>query len=243
MRQGREARAAPVSRVGQDSARRLAPVRLERASPPGSLTLAGRTPQDGVARARRGPGCATMVTMRNRLTTTTAALATTALLTLGLAACSGSGDDAASDASPSASAATSDGSPSADETATTGTDEPGAEETSAAGTAGGICGAQAVLTELQTDMAAADPSDPSAAAAQLEEHTAELEAMEPPAEVAEDWGVLTSGFRSLTDAMAAVAADPAAADPNQLTDTLSLVTNEDFQRATQSVFTYTATNC
>ncbi|MEL7977210.1 hypothetical protein AAG589_15200 [Isoptericola sp. F-RaC21] len=177
--------------------------------------------------------------MRNRLTMTRAtALAAGALLTLGLAACSGSGDS---------------GSDSSGEGTTTAAEEQAPEESTAAeeeapadeAAGGDVCGAVQSLTEASSAMSDVDPSDLQPTVDKLEELTTTLEGVsEPPAEIADDWGTLTTSFRTASDGIAAAAENPTDAESmTKLQDAMSAMTGSEFQEAAQAVGTYAGTNC
>jgi len=174
----------------------------------------------------------TMVTMRNRLTITRAttratAVAAAALLTLGLAACSGSDDSGSGEG-------------------TTAAGEQAAEESPADEAAGGdVCGAVQSLTEASSAMSDVDPSDLQPTVDKLEELTTTLEGVsEPPAEIADDWETLTTSFRTASDGIGAAAENPTDAESmTKLQDAMSAMTGSEFQEAAQAVGTYAGTNC
>ncbi|MGB2557090.1 hypothetical protein [Cellulosimicrobium cellulans] len=176
--------------------------------------------------------------MRTRLTITktTTALATSALLVLGLAACGGSGDDASTDADTTAAEETS--SPADEET--TATEEPAEEESGDTEASGDFCTAYDALLDAQTTLSSIDTSDPAAAVTQFETFTASLEAAEAPAEISTDWDNVTGVFRQLTDTLETAVDDPANADISSIT---SLMTDETFQTSAQNVAVYGTQNC
>ncbi|MBD5785339.1 hypothetical protein IF650_04020 [Cellulosimicrobium terreum] len=182
--------------------------------------------------------------MRNRLTITktTTALATSALLVLGLAACGGSGDDTSTDSETTTSAEestdateeTTDPEVTEEET----TDEDMAEDDAAAD--GDFCAAFATLSSAQDEMSSLDPNDLGAAVDTFDQFTTTLEDAEAPAEVASDWDAVAAGFRSLTDTLETAKDDPANADPSSA---MAMLSDESFMTSLQNVATYGATNC
>jgi len=178
-----------------------------------------------------------MVTMRNRLTITRAttratAVAAAALLTLGLAACSGSDDSGSGEGTPAAQEQAPEESP--------------AEEAPADEAAGGdVCGAVQALTDASSAMSDVDPSDLQPTVDKLEELTTTLEGVsEPPAEIADDWETLATSFRTATDGIGAAAENPTDAESmTKLQDAMSAMTGSEFQEAAQAVGTYAGTNC
>ncbi|MFJ2518356.1 hypothetical protein ACIOWF_05255 [Cellulosimicrobium cellulans] len=178
--------------------------------------------------------------MRNRLTITktTTALATSALLVLGLAACSGSGDDASTDSETTASEETT---PAEDEASdTTESEEPTEEETGDAEASGDFCTAYETLIDAQSSLGSIDTSDPAGAVTEFETFTASLEAAEAPAEISADWDNVTGVFRQLTDTLKTAVDDPASADMSAIT---SAMTDETFQTSAQNVAVYGTQNC
>jgi hypothetical protein len=176
--------------------------------------------------------------MRNRMSMTRAtAVAAGALLTLGLAACSGSGDadQGASDAGTAAEEQPTEEAPAEE----TPQDEAGAEE------GGDVCTAFESLTSASSALSSADPTDLQPTLDQLEELTGTLEGVsEPPAEIADDWATLTTSFRSVTDGLSEAAEDPTATDAmTKVNDAMSTMTGQEFQDAAQAVGTYAGTNC
>ncbi len=198
----------------------------------------GSGPHFEALRARDARPWETMVVMRTRLTITktTTALATSALLVLGLAACGGSGDDASTDADTTAAEETS--SPADEET--TATEEPAEEESGDTEASGDFCTAYDALLDAQTTLSSIDTSDPAAAVTQFETFTASLEAAEAPAEISADWDNVTGVFRQLTDTLETAVDDPANADMSSIT---SLMTDETFQTSAQNVAVYGTQNC
>lgn len=198
----------------------------------------GSGPHFEALRARDARPWETMVVMRTRLTITktTTALATSALLVLGLAACGGSGDDASTDADTTAAEETS--SPADEET--TATEEPAEEESGDTEASGDFCTAYDALLDAQTTLSSIDTSDPAAAVTQFETFTASLEAAEAPAEISTDWDNVTGVFRQLTDTLETAVDDPANADISSIT---SLMTDETFQTSAQNVAVYGTQNC
>jgi hypothetical protein len=178
-----------------------------------------------------------MVAMRNRLTITktTTALATSALLVLGLAACGGSGDDTSTDAETTASAEES--TPAEDET-TPAEEETTEEEPAEA--SGDFCTAYQTMLDAQSTLGEIDSSDPAAAVAEFETFTSSLEAAEAPAEISADWDTVAGAFRTITDTLATAVDDPASADMSAMT---SILTDESFQTSAQNVATYGTQNC
>ena len=189
-------------------------------------------------RARDARPWETMVVMRTRLTITksTTALATSALLVLGLAACGGSGDDASTDADTTAAEETS----TSAEEETTPSEEPAEEESGDTEASGDFCTAYDALLDAQTTLSSIDTSDPAAAVTQFETFTASLEAAEAPAEISTDWDNVTGVFRQLTDTLETAVDDPANADISSIT---SLMTDETFQTSAQNVAVYGTQNC
>lgn len=200
----------------------------------------GSGPHLGGLRAREAPAWETMGHMRNRLTITktTTALATSALLVLGLAACGGSGDDASTDSETTASEETT---PAEDEsTDTTESEDATEEETGDAEASGDFCTAYQTLLDAQSTLGSIDSSDPAAAVTEFETFTASLEAAEAPAEISGDWDTVTGVFRQLTDTLETAVDDPASADLSAIT---SLMTDESFQTSAQNVAVYGTQNC
>ncbi|SME91371.1 hypothetical protein L603_000200001710 [Cellulosimicrobium cellulans J34] len=177
-----------------------------------------------------------MGVMSNRLTTlkTTTALATSALLVLGLAACGGSGDDASTDTETT----TEESTPTDDESSAS--DEPTEEESGDVEASGDFCTAYQALLDAQSTLGAIDTSDPDAAVVQFETFTASLEAAEAPAEISADWDTVTGAFRQLSDTLEAAQEDPANADMSGIT---SIMTDEEFQTSAQNVAVYGTQNC
>ncbi|WP_354049901.1 hypothetical protein [Cellulosimicrobium sp. 4261] len=175
--------------------------------------------------------------MRTRLTITktTTALATSALLVLGLAACGGSSDDASTDSDTTAAEETT---PAEEET--TPAEEPTEEESGDTEASGDFCTAYDALLDAQTTLSSIDTSDPAAAVTQFETFTASLEAAEAPAEISTDWDNVTGVFRQLTDTLETAVDDPANADISSIT---SLMTDETFQTSAQNVAVYGTQNC
>ncbi|MDF2806653.1 MAG: hypothetical protein K0S43_1599 [Cellulosimicrobium sp.] len=197
----------------------------------------GRGPHLGGLGAREAPAWETMGPMRNRLTITksTTALATSALLVLGLAACSGSGDDASTDSETTASEETT---PAEDESSAS--EEPTEEETGDTEASGDFCTAYETLIDAQSSLGAIDTSDPAGAVTQFETFTASLEAAEAPAEISADWDNVTGVFRQLTDTLKTAVEDPASADMSSIT---AAMTDETFQTSAQNVAVYGTQNC
>ncbi|SDG14929.1 hypothetical protein SAMN04487781_3820 [Cellulosimicrobium cellulans] len=198
----------------------------------------GSGPHFAVLRARDARPWETMVVMRTRLTITqtTTALATSALLVLGLAACGGSGDDASTDSDTTAAEETS--TPAEEET--TPAEEPTEEESGDTEASGDFCTAYDALLDAQTTLSSIDTSDPAAAVTQFETFTASLEAAEAPAEISTDWDNVTGVFRQLTDTLETAVEDPANADTSSI---MSLMTDETFQTSAQNVAVYGTQNC
>jgi hypothetical protein len=198
----------------------------------------GSGPHFEVLRARDARPWETMGVMRTRLTITktTTALATSALLVLGLAACGGSGDDASTDSDTTASEETS--TPAEEET--TPAEEPTEEESGDTEASGDFCTAYDALLDAQSTLGSIDTSDPAAAVTQFETFTASLEAAEAPAEISADWDNVTGVFRQLTDTLETAVDDPANADMSSIT---SLMTDETFQTSAQNVAVYGTQNC
>ncbi|WP_435738461.1 hypothetical protein V5D56_07715 [Cellulosimicrobium sp. PMB13] len=173
--------------------------------------------------------------MRTRLTITktTTALATSALLVLGLAACGGSGSD---EETPETTASEESAPAEEETTEETTEEEPEAE---AEGASGDVC---AAIDEL-TGVSGVDTSDPAAAVQAFEDISTAFEAAEPPADLASDWDYLTTTFRTFTDTMAAAAGDPANADVTALSEATTALTGEEFMSATTNIATYGAQNC
>lgn len=198
----------------------------------------GSGPHFEALRARDARPWETMVVMRTRLTITktTTALATSALLVLGLAACGGSGDDASTDSETTAAEETS--TPAEEET--TPAEEPTEEESGDTEASGDFCTAYDALLDAQSTLGSIDTSDPAAAVTQFETFTASLEAAEAPAEISADWDNVTGVFRQLTDTLETAVDDPANADMSSIT---SLMTDETFQTSAQNVAVYGTQNC
>ena len=200
----------------------------------------GRGPHLGDLGARDAPAWETMGPMRNRLTITktTTALATSALLVLGLAACGGSGDDASTDSETTASEETT---PAEDEASdTTESEEPTEEESGDTEASGDFCTAYETLIDAQSSLGSIDTSDPAGAVTEFETFTASLEAAEAPAEISADWDNVTGVFRQLTDTLKTAVEDPASADMSAIT---SAMTDETFQTSAQNVAVYGTQNC
>lgn len=198
----------------------------------------GSGPHFDVLRARDARPWETMVVMRTRLTITktTTALATSALLVLGLAACGGSGDDASTDSETTPAEETS----TSAEEETTPSEEPAEEESGDTEASGDFCTAYDALLDAQTTLSSIDTSDPAAAVTQFETFTASLEAAEAPAEISTDWDNVTGVFRQLTDTLETAVDDPANADTSSI---MSLMTDETFQTSAQNVAVYGTQNC
>jgi hypothetical protein len=174
--------------------------------------------------------------MRTRLTRTTA-LATTAVLALSLAACSGSGDES-TDAAGEETSASADATPTEEESAAEET--PAEDESAAAGASSDVCAASQTLQ----DMSNIDTSDPAAAIAAFDELTTEFESVDPPAEIADDWNTVATSFREYTDTVQSVLDDPSAEDAvTKASDAAQALMSEEFMQAGTSISTYTATNC
>ncbi|MFE6968780.1 hypothetical protein [Isoptericola sp. NPDC057653] len=168
--------------------------------------------------------------MRNRQTMTRAsAIAASALIALGLAACSGSGDGDTGSTDGGATAAEEQETPQ--EEAAAGGDD--------------VCSAVEALTDASSAMSDVDPSDLQPTVDKLEELTTTLEGVsEPPAEIADDWATLTTSFRTATDGIGAAAKNPTDADSmTKLQDAMTAMTGSEFTDAAQSVGTYAGTNC
>jgi hypothetical protein len=178
--------------------------------------------------------------IRNTISTTTTALATSALLVLGLAACGSDGgeSDAAAEETTTSAEATEE-TPAEEETTAEETEEPQAE-----GGDADICAATATLEEVSSEMGNIDPNNPQQGLDTLEQLTTTLEDVEPPAEIAGDWSTMATTFRSVTDGLSSALADPTAPEAmTKVSDAMSAMTEESFQQAGQNVSTYTATNC
>jgi len=175
--------------------------------------------------------------MRNRLTITksTTALATSALLVLGLAACSGSGDDASTDPETTASAETT---PSEDSSSPS--EEPTEEEAGETEASGDFCNAYQPLIDAQSSLGSIDASAPAAGVAEFETFTAAIESAEAPAEISADWDKVTGVFRQLTDSLRVAVEDPANADMSALT---TIMSDEEFTTSVQNVAVYGTQNC
>ncbi|QJW37811.1 hypothetical protein [Cellulosimicrobium protaetiae] len=175
--------------------------------------------------------------MRNRLTITktTTALATSALLVLGLAACGGSGDDASTDTETTATEETT---PAEEESSAS--EEPAEEETGDAEASGDFCTAYETLIDAQSSLGSIDASDPAAGVAEFETFTAALEAAEAPAEISGDWDKVTGVFRQLTDTLKTAVDDPASADMSAIT---SVMSDQEFTTSVQNVAVYGTQNC
>jgi hypothetical protein len=178
--------------------------------------------------------------IRNTLSTTTTTIATSALLVLGLAAC-GSGDgDAAAPVEETTTSAEATEETLAEETEETEeTEEPQAE-----GGYADICDASAAFGEMSSELGALDPNDAQESLDTLEQLTTTLEGVEPPAEIADDWGVMATAFRSFSEGLSIALADPSAPDAmTRVTDAMSAMTDESFLQAGQNVDAYTTANC
>ncbi|MFC8921200.1 hypothetical protein [Cellulosimicrobium sp. NPDC057127] len=177
--------------------------------------------------------------IRNTISTTTTALATSALLVLGLAAC---GSDGESDAATeeTASAEVTEESPAEEDPA----EESPAEETEADGETADVCAATESLESLSTEMTNIDQNDPQAAIDTFEELTATLEGVEPPAEIADDWSTMATSFRTVTDGLSGALADPSSPEAmTKVSEAMSAMSDASFQEAAQNVGAYTTANC
>jgi len=174
---------------------------------------------------------------RPKITQTTTALATSALLVLGLAACGGSGDDTSTATETTASEETT-----TDEEPTEAdpTDEETTEETGDAEASGDFCAAYQSMLDAQTTLGSIDSNDPSAALAEFESFTSELEAADAPAEISADWDTVAGAFRQITDTLEVAINDPANADVSALT---AIMTDQSFQTSAQNVAVYGTENC
>ncbi len=151
----------------------------------------------------------------------TVALVSAAALTLGLAACSG-GSSPESDAGAS---------PAADAAATA--DGPAA-----------FCDAVATLDELSSAPGGVDTTNPEEAIASLEEMTETLEGLDAPAEVADAVDTVSNGFRSYTDGLSEVLADPKGEEAmTRLTEAMEGVTSQEFTEATAELEEYSQASC
>ncbi len=195
----------------------------------------GSGPHLGVFGTRGADPWETMEDMRTRLTITktTTALATSALLVLGLAACGGSGDES-TDTDTTASEETT----SADEEPTE--DEETTEETGDTEASGDFCVAYQSMLDAQSTLGSIDSSDPSGALAEFESFTSQLEAADAPAEISGDWDTVAGAFRQITDTLETAIDDPANADVSALT---AIMTDESFQTSAQNVAVYGTQNC
>ena len=200
----------------------------------------GSAAQNGGFGTPSPPAYVSMEPMRNRLsiTKTTTALATSALLVLGLAACGGSGNDEETPAEETTSV----------EETTDAAEEPTEEETTedveAEGDATDICAASTAIQQIGTELSSIDQSDPQAGLDKLDELTATLEAVEPPAEIAADWTTVATTFRSVTDGLSTALADPTAPDAmTKVSEAMTAMTDESFQTSGEAIGTYTAANC
>jgi hypothetical protein len=174
--------------------------------------------------------------MRMRLTRTTTALATTAVLALTLTACGGSGDES-TDAAAEETTASADTTPTAQESAA---EETPSAEAEAEGASSDVCAA----SETLQDMANIDTSDPAAAIAAFDDLTTEFESVDPPAEIADDWNTVATSFREYTDTVKTVLDDPSAEDAaSKASDAAQALMSDEFMQAGTSISTYTATNC
>ncbi|WP_139820943.1 hypothetical protein [Krasilnikoviella flava] len=179
--------------------------------------------------------------MRNRMSLTRAtAVAAGALLTLGLAACSGAGDSQERSSSDAGTAAEEQ--PTEEALAE---ESPQEEAPAEEGADGDVCAAFDSLTSASSALSSADPADLQPTLDKLEELTTTLEGVsEPPAEIADDWGTLTTSFRSVTDGLSEAAEDPTATDAmTKVNDAMSTMTGQEFQDAVQGVGTYAGTHC
>ncbi|WP_402466701.1 hypothetical protein [Isoptericola aurantiacus] len=131
-----------------------------------------------------------------------AAAASTVLLTLGLAACSG--DDESAQA---------------------------------------FCDSVGSLESLTTELGAIDPSDPDAATESLEQVISEIEAIEPPEEIAESFEVVSTAFVGYADAATEALADMENADTDALTEAQEAMSSEEFSSASADLDQYTTENC
>ncbi|WP_166845066.1 hypothetical protein [Isoptericola sp. BMS4] len=169
--------------------------------------------------------------MRIRQTMTrAAAVSASALLVVGLAACGGGSDDSSTDTGDAASR--------------TEEQTEGEGEGDSQASAGDICEATDVLTEMSSTMADVDPNDLQATLDQLEELTATVEGVEAPAEVADDWGTMATSLRGVTDSLQGAVDDPTDTEAmTKVSEAMSSLSDESFQEAGQAVSTYTAENC
>jgi len=164
-----------------------------------------------------------------------------ALLVLGLTACGGSGDSDETSSDTNAAAEEQPGEEAQEEAQ--GEEAP--QDEAAAEDGGDVCSAFDSLTSASSALSSADPTDLQPTLDQLEELTGTLEGVSsPPAEIADDWGVLATSFRSVTDGLGEAAADPTAADAmTKVSDAMSTMTGHEFQDAAQAVGTYAGTHC
>ena len=87
--------------------------------------------------------------------------------------------------------------------------EPSASESSAEATPSQFCTEAAAIQEKVT--ASFDEQDPASLGQVLQEGATEIRAIEPPAEIADDWGALADGLEQIAGAFADVdITDPAA---------------------------------
>ena len=192
----------------------------------------GRSPRALGGRGALRP--VTLVPMRNRLPMTRAtAVAAAAVLTLGLAACSGSDDSGSDD---SAGAETSAAEESAAE------EDAPADEAAPAG--GDICEATSVLEDMSSTLSDVDPTDLQATMDSFEDLVTTVEGVEPPAEIADDWNTIATSFRGMADGLQAAVDDPTDADArSNVQEAMTAISGQEFQDAGQAVSTYTAANC
>ncbi|GAA4720937.1 hypothetical protein GCM10023216_07490 [Isoptericola chiayiensis] len=132
------------------------------------------------------------------------AAATTLLLALGLAACSGGADDAEAQA---------------------------------------FCDSFDALEDLTTELGEVDYSDPEAATSSLEQITAEIESIEAPEEIADDYAVVSSAFRTFTDTASEALADPENVDQQAMSEATAAMGGEEFTAATTALNDYTNEHC
>ncbi|GAA1990678.1 hypothetical protein GCM10009718_30500 [Isoptericola halotolerans] len=106
-----------------------------------------------------------------------------------------------------------------------------------------FCDSFGSMDELTADLQNVDPNDPDAAVASLEQLTAEVESIEAPAEISDSYAVITSAFRTFSDAATETLSDLENADPTALTEAMGAFTDEEFTAASTELEEYTAENC
>jgi hypothetical protein len=106
-----------------------------------------------------------------------------------------------------------------------------------------FCDTFASLEAHTGDMGSIMSGEPDAAVEKLESISAELDAVEPPAEIEESFGVFADAFRGMAEVMGDALTDPANADQEALTEATERMTNEEFGQATTELDAFTQENC